>query len=211
MLAFALTAAMSGSHLLLRNPNFEESPFLSGWRAIAHPEQDGARSATFQADRKIFKNGRQSLLIEALDPNDAEVIQKIYLPVGSLWSVKVWVKTEGLSKESETGFEGFIKIETPLGDIGSSPGSMGPSSWHQEQALFRGPSPGFIDLKLVGMQNSAGKVWFDDVQLQPLSSATQSDLRNYAQHISKRPISDMQQGQFIEFCCNLIPSIIARR
>ena len=40
---------------------------------------------------------------------------------------------------------------------------------------------------------------------------TREDVRIFAEHITQRPISAMQQGQFIEILCNLIPSIIAQQ
>jgi alpha-N-arabinofuranosidase len=49
------------------------------------------------------------------------------------------------------------------------------------------------------------------VQLEQLPTGPHQDVRIFSEHISKRPISGMQQGQFIEILCNLIPSIIAQQ
>jgi alpha-L-arabinofuranosidase len=49
------------------------------------------------------------------------------------------------------------------------------------------------------------------VHLQELPTDPHQDVRIFSEHISKRPISGMQQGQFIEILCNLIPSIIAQQ
>ena len=54
-----------------------------------------------------MRRKRQSLLIEALDPADASVRQRIFLPVGSLWRARVWIKTENLSAAGG-GAEGAI-------------------------------------------------------------------------------------------------------
>lgn len=211
VLAFALLLGMTAPQPAVRNPGFDQAPFLSGWKVSAQPERQGGRIASFLNDRKNFKDGRQSLLIDARDPNNAEVTQKISLPVGSLWRVIVWVKTENLAGEGQNHSGGFIRVQTPIGDIGSSADSLGTTAWHQEQAMFRVPSPGFIILTLVGMRHETGKVWFDDVQFEALGTTTHSDVRIFAQHLTKRPISVMQQGQFIEFLCNLIPSIVAQQ
>lgn len=48
----------------------------------------------------------------------------------------------------------------------------------------------------------------------PAAGKTESspeEVRILSRHVSKRPISPMQQGQFIEILCNLIPSIIAQQ
>jgi alpha-L-arabinofuranosidase len=49
------------------------------------------------------------------------------------------------------------------------------------------------------------------VHLEQLPTDPHQDVRIFSEHISKRPISGMQQGQFIEILCNLIPSIIAQQ
>lgn len=215
MLSFAmaliLSVGMNTRQPGVQNPGFEKAPFLSGWEITTHPEHQGYRAATVVADRSQFKDGHQSLLFEASDPGDATVSQKIFLPVGSLWRVEAWVKTKDLSGEDRTRTGGFINVETPIGDIGSSPSSMGTTSWHEEEAVFRVPSPGFINLTLVGMHQGTGKVWFDDVRLEAVPTSTRSDVRIFAQHTTKGPIDAMQQGQFIEILCNMIPSIIAQQ
>jgi alpha-N-arabinofuranosidase len=221
MLALTLSFAGSGSQPLVQNPGFESSPFLAGWEISARAEQASGRRPTFLADRSDSKEGSQSLVIEALDPARAAVTQKIFLPVGSLWKVKAWVKTEGLSAgdQARTGqyfrdeppAGGFINVETLAGDVGASVGSLGTTPWHEEETTFRVPSPSFINLTLVGTQRGTGRVWFDNVRLEALPTATTEDVRISAERISKRPINAMQQGQFIEILCNLIPSIIAQQ
>lgn len=44
-----------------------------------------------------------------------------------------------------------------------------------------------------------------------MSSAQAEDVTITARRLAKRPISPMQQGQFIEILCNLIPSIVAQQ
>jgi alpha-N-arabinofuranosidase len=221
MLALILSFTGSSNEPVLQNPGFESSPFLTGWEISARTEQATGRRPTFIADRSDSKEGSQSLVIEALDPARAAVTQKIFLPVGSLWKVRAWVKTEGLSAgdqaragqyfRDEPPAGGFINVETLAGDVGTSAGSLGTTPWHEEETTFRVPSPSFINLTLVGTQRGTGRVWFDDVRLEALPTATTEDVRISAERISKRPINAMQQGQFIEILCNLIPSIIAQQ
>jgi len=66
-------------------------------------------------------------------------------------------------------------------------------------------------LTLVGTRNGTGEVWFDDVRLDPWPSERGELVRIVAEHTTKRPINPMQQGQFIEMLCGLIPSIIAQQ
>jgi alpha-N-arabinofuranosidase len=221
VLALILSVTANSNKPLVQNPGFESSSFLSGWEIEAHSEKQNGRAPTFLADRNDRKEGGQSLVIEAPDPSRAAVSQKIFLPVGSLWQAKAWVKTEGLSSGDQTRADeffrdqpptgAFIDIETLAGNVGTSAGSLGTTPWHEEATTFRVPSPGFINLTLVGTYLGTGKVWFDGVRLEPLPTATREDVRIFAEHTTKRPIDAMQQGQFIEILCNLIPSIIAQQ
>ncbi len=175
---------------------------------------------TFTADRSDSKQGGQSLLIEVPDPAWAAVTQTIFLPVGSLWQVKAWVKTEGVSARAPSRTTsvrdqlpsgGFLNIETFAGTVGTSSGSLGTTGWHEEQTTFRVPTPGFINLTLVGTEGGSGKAWFDGVRLEALPTTTSEDVRIFAEHTTKRPIGAMQQDQFIEILCNLIPSMLAQQ
>jgi len=211
-LAVLLAATLPGTNTSpVHNPGFEDSPFLAGWVTDARTVHKEGRAPTFTAAMNDAKEGHQSLRVEALDTADAAVRQKIFLPVGSLWRLKAWIKTEGLSAADRGRAGGFINIETPTGDVGQSPARWGTTPWAEEEAMFRVPSPGFIHLTLVGTREGTGQVWFDDVRLEHLPSEQGKLVRIVAEHTTKRPINPMQQGQFIEMLCGLIPSIIAQQ
>jgi len=219
--AMLLSVAVNSQPASVQNPSFEASPSQLGWKSRVDSIQANGRTPTFSVDRNEAKEGHQSLLIEALSSAHASVSQKVFLPVGSMWRVRAWVKSEELSPgdQSHAGeyfrdpppTGGFINVETLTGDVGTSAGSLGTTPWHEEEATFRVPSPGFINLTLVGMHLGTGKVWFDDVRLEALPGAAHEDVRIFAERTTKRPIDAMQQGQFIEILCNLIPSIIAQQ
>jgi alpha-L-arabinofuranosidase len=71
------------------------------------------------------------------------------------------------------------------------------------------PSP--MHQTLVGTQHGICRVPFDDAYLKSSPSSPHEHVRIFSEHTSERPISVMQQGQFIEILCNLIPSIIAQQ
>ena len=214
MLSFVLAvsfAAMLEGRSPVQNPGFEDLPFLAGWKIDARTADKQGRAPSFTAATDDVKEGHQSMRMEALDAADTAVEQKIFLPVGSLWRVKAWIKTERLSAEDASRAGGFINIGTPSGAIGRSPARWGTTPWAEDEAVFRVPSPGFIRLTLVGTRQGTGQVWFDDVRLDSLPSETSESVRIEAEHTTKRPVNPMQQGQFIEFLCGLIPSIIAQQ
>jgi len=209
-LAFFTLVPAVGSQPAVRNPGFESAPVLTGWEVKTRLRQEPGRAPTLTVDRDDAKEGTQSLLIEALDPADAYATQRIFLPVGSLWRARAWVKTENLTAVGQGGTEGVIGVETPAGEIASSVGRSGTAPWRDEEVIFHVPSPGYIDLTLVGARHGTGRAWFDEVRLESLPSDAREDVRIFAEHTTKRPIDAKQQGQFIELLCNLIPSIIAQ-
>src|SRR5260370_15918408 len=107
-LALVLSVAANTEKPAVQNHGFEASPFLTGWKTNARTEHENGRAPTFIADRNDSKEGDQSLLIEALDPSDAAASQKIFLPVGSLWRVKAWIKTQRLTAAYQTRAGGCI-------------------------------------------------------------------------------------------------------
>jgi alpha-N-arabinofuranosidase len=124
--------------------------------------------------------------------------------------VRAWIKTENLTG-ADGGTQGVISIQSQAGEIASSGGRSGTTPWYDETATFRVPSAGYIDLTLVGERYGTGRVWFDDVRLEPVTSEMSEDVRIFSERTTKRPIDGKQQGQFIELLCNLIPSIIAQQ
>ena len=195
---------------VLLNSGFESIPPLTGWEVETRLREPSGRKPTLDVDSSEAKEGRQSLRIEALDPAEAGVKQRIFLPVGSLWRARVWVKTEGLdSSAGETG--GMLAIDTPGAEIAATSGRSGTTPWRNEDVTFRVPSPGYIDLRLEGLRAGTGRVWFDDARLEPLPSDEHEEVHIFAEHTTQRPIDGKQQGQFIELLCSLIPSITAQQ
>jgi hypothetical protein len=215
MLSFAVALFMLASgesrQPAIQNPGFEASPPLAGWEVKTRVRQEGGRAPTLAVDQHDAKEGRQSLRVEAQDPAFASASQRISLPVGSLWRARVWIKTQNLSSASDQGAQGIIGIETPAGEIAASVGRAGTTPWQEEEVTFRVPSPGYVDLTLLGMRRGIGKVWFDDVRMEAVPSEAHEDIRIFSKHATERPIDTKQQGQFIELLCNLVPSIIAQQ
>ena len=208
-LAFFMLAPSGGSQTAVQNPGFESA--LAGWEVETRLRQEHGHAPTITVDANNAKEGTQSLLIESPDSGDAAARQRIFLPVGSLWRVRVWIRTEDLTAAGEGEAEGIIGIDTPGAEIVSSERRSGTTPWQDAEVTFRVPSPGYIDLTLVGTRRGTGKVWFDDVRLESLPSDSREDVRIFAEHTTKRPIDAKQQGQFIELLCNLIPSIISQQ
>ncbi len=193
----------------LENAGFEAAEVASGWTVEARPVKEGARQPIVFGDERQFKAGKRALLLAADDPSNVSVRQRLHLPVGSLWRAKAWVRREGLS--GEPGASALVEAQTPAGRIGATSGKIPDSAWQEQEVLFRVPSPGVVDLTLVGLRKATGKVWFDDVRLEPVEAPATKEVRILPQRLTKRAIDVKQGGQFIEILCNLIPSITAQQ
>jgi alpha-L-arabinofuranosidase len=210
----ALVGDVSPSHL--RNGGFESSTPGDFWQV---DEAEAKQVFSVSLDRTVVKEGQQALLVTTDQPVHLTLRQEVFLPVGTLWRLTGWEKSavSPLSGASNAAADLVelgprIGIEAQVGEQGFTHPAANPAEWQQESFLFRVPSPGRMTVALNVFNNQSGKVWLDDIRLQPVpeqagtESVTISD-----QRLSKRPIDLKQGGQFIEPLCDVIPSLIAQQ
>jgi len=211
LLLMAWAAPQMQSTSQVQNPGFESaasgSQQISGWRVWT--EEKTTSKVQFQIDSSQFKEGNHSLLIDSQEPVDSAVSQELFLPVGTTWKVSAWVKAEGLRGREGATEGGAFEIETPVGDQGRAALPLGSFDWTPEELEFRVPSPG--KLHIVLRSASAGKLWMDDVHLEPVTIPLDAEVHITNAKLSQRPIDLKQGGQFIEPLCHMIPSMLAQQ
>ena len=201
-------ALLSGQ---LHNAGFEDARNLAVWRQWVYAD---GKAPVIRVDDREFKEGGHSLLVEAEDPADVALGQIVSLPAGSVWQARCWVKTENLQARSPTDTTAALHIQTPAGaTIARGPSTAGTSDWKDTAVAFRVPAGGEVKITLfyVGYGKGTGKVWFDDVRVQPVAPAGRGAIRITPERLGVRPIDAKQGGQFIEPLCNLIPSLLAQQ
>ena len=200
----------------LSNPGFEtpaaSAGQIAGWQVWV--EKGSENAVQVHTDGGQFKEGSRSLLIESQQPARVSVSQELFLPVGSTWKVTAWVKAQALqpkedAEEGQVRDAAAFEVETPVGKQGRVPLPPGTFEWRQEELDFRVPSPGRVHIAL--RDRAAGKIWLDDVRLEPLSVTENPDVHITSEKLSKRAIDIKQGGQFIEPLCHLIPSMMAQQ
>jgi len=208
-----LTLLLAISSTVLQNAGFEEPDPLSGWK-IYSEEREG-KDPVIRVDTREFREGKQSLVLSPGDPAQLTVGQRIYLPVGTLWRLNAWVKTENLDPKGQPSVMGAIDIQTPAGSLGRTKSRKGTSDWQEERVTFRVASPGEVNVVLVHTMDGkgTGKVWFDGIRLEamPDPSPGVEDVRISSRKLTRSPIDAKQGGQFIEPLCSLIPSMTAQQ
>ncbi len=214
-------AASSGQTAPVQNPALQNAGFemqaasageIPGWRVWV---QKGSEDAVqIHTDESKVKEGNRSLLIESRQATRVGVSQELFLPVGSTWKVTAWVRAEGLqpqasANDGEVPQAGAFEIETPAGKQGRASLPAGSFEWQKEEVNFRVPSPGRVYIAL--RDRAAGKLWLDDVRLEPLTVTQDSDVHITTAKLSTRAIDLKQGGQFIEPLCHLMPSMMAQQ
>ena len=198
----------------LQNPGFEAplSPAreIPGWHVSV--ENAPGLKPVVGVDPAETKQGRYSLLVEAREPARVTLWQEIFLPVGSLWRARLWVRTENLrGGQDASSSGGRMEIDTPAGSQGISRSPSETEPWTEREVSFRVPSPGRVRIVLIALTQAAGRVWFDDVSLEQLPAASTTEVVIDNQRISHRPIDLKQGGQFIEPLTHLIPWMLAQQ
>jgi len=192
----------------LKDGGFEAATVAEFWQIES---AEAKAEFSISLDKGDAKEGSQSLLVSAEHPTSLTLRQEVFLPVGTLWRLTGWIKAAPSSDSGSPNDGPRIGIEAQAGDQGfSAPPRSG--EWQQENVLFRVPSPGRVGVALNAFNNSAGKVWFDDIRLDPVQeSLAEQEITISDTRLSKLPIDLKQGGQFIEPIYNLMPSMISQQ
>lgn len=200
----------------VQNGGFEASIPGESW--LIDPEES-KQKFSLSVDRTDVKEGQQSLLITATQPVNLTLRQEVFLPIGTLWRLTGWEKFEifpaGAGKAPSADIPDTgprIGIEAQVGDQGFSQPAASTGKWEQASFLFRVPSPGRMTIALSVFNRQSGKVWLDDIKLEPVAEPLETTTVAISdQRLNKRPIDLKQGGQFIEPLCDVMPSMIAQQ
>jgi hypothetical protein len=120
------------------------------------------------------------------------------------------VRTENLTARDRTDTGGALHVQTPDGTtLAAGPTTFGTAGWQAVAKVFRVPAGGQAKLVLffVGYGKGTGRVWFDDVGLEPVERRGPETIRIRAERLTDRPVDAKQGGQFIAPLCNLMNRI----
>ena len=165
-LGVILVALTAASAFGLENESFESTDALQGWQAVVMTQ---GGEPVIRADQGDARDGKQSLFVEASDPADIAIVQKLALPAGTLWRASCWIRTEDLQPDGPAGTGGTIEIRALDNRlVGAGPAQFGTSPWREVKVPFRVGDSGEVNLVLffVGFGKGTGKAWFDAVRLE---------------------------------------------
>ncbi|HLK58600.1 MAG TPA: alpha-L-arabinofuranosidase C-terminal domain-containing protein [Chthonomonadaceae bacterium] len=190
------------------NSGFEANPVQQGWEVTVY----GAPSR-LERDTQIVHEGRSALRISASAPSDTALGQEIRLTPGHAYRLRGWVRTRGLDPHGAPVY-GTLQVQMPHGQgiLASGASHGGDTDWTEVAAPFLAPADGHVRLCVffVGFGKGTGAAWFDALRLEEI------DLAMNPITVTREPfcageISPLQYGQFIEYLCDLVPSMWAEK
>ncbi len=191
---------------VLSNGGFESADLVQDWEVVFY----GAKPE-LERDQTNMHGGKAALHISSKTPSDTALGQELELDPDRFFRFTGWVKTRELDPMGSS-VSGTYQIQHSGGKgvIASGQSLKGNSDWRAVQIVFKSPIDGRVRIApfFVGYGRGTGEVWFDDLKIEPIDPSTipivfkREPLRN-------EPISRMQYGQFIEYLCDLVPSMWA--
>lgn len=208
LLTLVFLGAATAQTAVLRNARFEDDSPVSGWELNVY----GAKPSLEQ-DQNVVRQGKTSLRIHSQEPSDTALAQELTLKPRQWYQFSAWVRTANLDPRG-SGVSATLQVQRPGGSgrIAGAISRAGTVEWTNTTVAFQSPTDGRVRLCLfyVGFGKGTGTVWFDDVQLKEL------DLSSGTVRITREPIvpaeiNPMQYGQFVEYLCDLVPSMWAEK
>lgn len=171
----------------------------------------GAKS-TVDTDSEVVHGGKNSLKISSTQPSDTALGQEIVVRPGRWHRFRGWVKTRSLEPKGSPVY-GTYQIQSAGGSrtIASGTNHQGDTDWTEVSIDFEAPESGKIRIApfFVGFGKGTGTAWFDDLSVEELDSIDEP-IRITRDLLPGR-INPYQYGQFIEYLCDLVPSMWAEK
>lgn len=190
----------------LTNSAFENG--TDGWSVHVY----GAKSEV-DPDTNVKHEGKSSLRISANEPSDTALGQEIRIRPSRLYRLNGWIRTRGLDPREAPVF-GTFQVQQPGGKgiIAGGANHRGDTDWIQESIYFESPPDGRVRIAVffVGFGKGTGTAWFDDLKLEEVDPST-APVKVTREPLSKQPLDRNQYGQFVEYLCDLIPSMWAEK
>lgn len=190
----------------IRNPGFEST--LDDWSINIY----GAKSEVV-LDREVKHGGNSSLRIASTALSDTAVGQELQLNPGQNYRLTGWVKTSSLDPKGSPVFGTFqVQNAGGRGTIATGANHQGDNDWTQVSLFFQSPPTGKVRIAafFVGFGQGTGTAWFDDLKLGAIDLA-KVPLKITRNFLLPDTISPYQYGQFIEYLCDLVPSMWAEK
>ena len=189
----------------LQNPGFELG--TDGWSIHVYGAQP-----TIEMDANTTHAGKQSLRISSTEISDTALGQEVKLRPGCWYRFHGWIRTRDLDPKGAPVY-GTFQIQMPgrSGLIAGGANHKGDTDWSEVAIEFEAPPGGQIRIApfFVGFGKGTGTAWFDDLKIEEIELAAEPIKMTRDSLPGK--INPLQYGQFIEYLCDLVPSMWAEK
>jgi alpha-N-arabinofuranosidase len=206
VLLIGLNPPLDGTAPLLRNPGFEAENVVDGWEMVVYGEK-----ADVAADENNVKEGRRALRVTATVPSDVALGQEVTVRPRQWYRFTGSVKTRGLDPMGAPVCGTFqVQRAGGKGVLAGGPSHRGDTEWSTVSFVFQAPADGRVRIApfLVGYGKGRGTAWFDGLALDEIDPARSAIV---VTRDALRPgrIAPEQYGQFVEYLCDVVPSMWA--
>jgi hypothetical protein len=164
-----LSSSFAASEFTVPNGDFE-APSLDWGKWPAES------SSVLALDGTVARSGKQSLQMTATNPGDrlCATGREITFEKGKLYRLSIWIRKD--DRVPNEAIVARINWTTPeSGTIGSSVPRMGcresrAGDWVQRSGVIMASSTTTTGYVLLMLERATGRVWFDDVTIEPLGS-----------------------------------------
>ena len=153
---------------LLANASFEQGQqdLVDAWASDAWQP-----TSVFSWDSRLARSGQRSVSISSATPNDARWVQTASgLIPGKSYQFCGWLRGENIQTGPDARVGANVSL---LGGFVASESFSGTFDWKQACVTFRAESSSAALACRIGFYGSTvtGKLWCDDMRLEPLDSA----------------------------------------
>lgn len=170
---FELTAAPSGTWTQYTDTNPVPVNWDT-WIPVGSGKPTG-RTVSVTTDTYNYCSGQQSMLIDASSTSRVSLNVKAPVEAGKSYRLKVWYKTENVAGGSGVYFRSSLPHPSDSQKNVAGPNSTkvyGTNDWTMQQGFITVPNGYDKFLIELFLENSTGKVWFDNVQLEEYDGIT---------------------------------------
>ncbi len=189
----------------LKNAGFADG--TNGWSATVIGAQ-----AAIEVDAQTPHGQSASLRVGAKEPSDAALAQELQLSPARSYRLRGWVRTRELDPRGAPVF-GTLQVQLPGGKgvVATGTNNGGDTDWKEVTVEFEAPPGGRtrVVLFFTGYGKGTGTAWFSDLRLEE-TDVSEAPLR-ITRDFFPGSINPMQYGQFIEYLCDLVPSMWAEK
>ncbi len=162
--------------------------------------------------RPVYRAAGDGLELSSDAPSDAAIAQDVAVEPGEIYRFSALVRTRDLRPEGAPVYGTIVAQQVGGGNLAVGHNHAGTTAWSEEAVTFVAPISGkaHLALFLCGWGKGTGSAEFRRMRLERIQ-VEGAPMRIMREPLGPGRINPMQYGQFIEYLCDLVPSMWAEK